>query len=307
MQGFFTAFIELNIWLQSFSNPFLDALFRAFTSLANEQFYLILPPLLYWCFDKRIGARLAILFLLSSYLNEDLKDLFKVPRPFVRAPDRVRQLVALEEPITYCFPSGHSQSTVVVWGYLASQIRKRWIWIIALVIPFLVGLSRIYLGVHHPMSVLGGWMIGVLLILLGLWLIPATGRWLARGGLSAQLPLAFAVPLALFLVHPVKGTATAMGALIGMGIGVALEQRFVRFSAQGVWWKRVLRLLLGLVVLLALYLGLKLVFPGEEEVGWWPGLALRLVRYGAVGLWGGWLAPWLFVVTGLAEREKETV
>jgi len=304
MQEFFTAFIELNVWLQSFSNPFLDTLFRAITFLGNEEFYLVLPPLLYWCFDKRIGARLTILFLLSSYLNQDLKDLFKVPRPFIRAPDKVRQLVPLKEPITYCFPSGHSQSTAVVWGYLATQVRKRWAWIVAFVVPFLVGLSRIYLGVHHPMSVLGGWAIGALLVLLGLGLIPATGRWLARGGLSAQIPLALVVPLALFLVHPTEGTAATMGTLIGMGIGVALEQRYVGFSAQGVWWKRALRLLLGLVVLLALYLGLKAVFPSMEEAGWWPGLTLRLVRYGLVGLWAGGLAPWLFVVTRLAEREE---
>jgi membrane-associated phospholipid phosphatase len=305
MQEFFTAFIELNIWLQSFSNPFLDAFFRAITFLGNEQFYLVLPPLLYWCLDRRLGTRLIVLFLLSSYLDQDLKDLFKVPRPFIRAPDRVRQLVALEEPITYCFPSGHSQSTAVVWGYLATQVRKRWMWIVAFIVPCLVGLSRIYLGVHYPMAVLGGWSIGVLLVLLGLWLLPATAKWLARGGLSAQLPLAFAVPLALFLIHPAKNTATTMGALIGIGVGVALERRFVGFSARGVWWKRVLRLLLGLVGLLALYLGLKVAFPSIEEAGWWPGLTLRLARYGLVGLWGGWLAPWLFVVTGLAEREKQ--
>ncbi|MCR4407691.1 MAG: phosphatase PAP2 family protein [Anaerolineae bacterium] len=304
MQGFFTAFIELNIWLQSFSNPFLDTLFRAITFLGNEEFYLILPPLLYWCFDKRMGARLTVLFLLSSYLNEDLKDLFRVPRPFIRAPDKVRALVT-EEPITYCFPSGHAQSTTVVWGYLATQVRKRWAWIVALVIPFLVGLSRIYLGVHHVMAVLGGWAIGGLLILLGLWFMPAMGRSLARGGLSAQLPLAVAVPLALFLVHPTEGTAATMGTLIGMGIGVALERRLVGFSAWGVWWKRVLRLLLGLVVLLALYFGLKMIFPGVEEAGWWLGLTFRLIRYGLVGLWAGWLAPWLFVITGLAEREEE--
>ncbi|MDY7039844.1 MAG: phosphatase PAP2 family protein [Chloroflexota bacterium] len=306
MQQFFTSFIELNVWLQSFSSPFLDSFFRAITFLGNEEIFLILPPLLYWCLDKRLGTRLTILFMLSAYLNQDLKDLFRVPRPFVHAPDKVRALINMEEPISYCFPSGHAQNTTVVWGYLATQMRKRWVWIAAIVIPFLVGLSRIYLGVHHLVAVLGGWAIGTLLVLLGLWLVPPINRWLIRGGLSAQIPLSCAVPLALFLIHPTKDTATTMGALIGMGIGVAFERRYVRFSTQGVWWKRALRLLPGLVVLLALYLGLKIVFPSVEEAGWWPGLTLRMVRYGLVGLWAGGLAPWLFVAIGLAEREEET-
>jgi len=304
MQHFFTAFVEINIWLQSFSNPVLDAFFKALTFLGNEEFYLILPPLLYWCLDKRLGIRLTFLFLFSSYLNGSLKDFFKVPRPFIHAPDKVRALVSLEEPITYCFPSGHAQNSTVVWGYLATQVRKRWAWIVALVLPFLIGLSRIYLGVHYLVAVLGGWLIGVLLVLLGLGLIPGLGRWLARGGLSAQLPLAFAVPLALFLIHPSEGTATTMGTLMGMSLGVALERRVANFSARGVWWKRALRFVVGFVVLLGLYLGLKMWFPGVAEAGWWPGLTLRLVRYGLVGLWAGGLAPWLFVITGLAEREE---
>jgi hypothetical protein len=80
----FTWGIEFNVWLQTFSNPFLDALFKAITFMGNEEFYLILLPLVYWCFDKRIGVRLTFLYLLGAYINTGLKDLFGAPLP-VRA------------------------------------------------------------------------------------------------------------------------------------------------------------------------------------------------------------------------------
>lgn len=64
----FDSGIELILWLQQFS-PALDQLFIFFTLLGNETFFLVALPTLYWCFDRRIGARLVIdLHLLLQYL-----------------------------------------------------------------------------------------------------------------------------------------------------------------------------------------------------------------------------------------------
>lgn len=276
--------------LQSFSSGPLDAFFRAITFLGEEQFYLILLSLIFWCLDKGAGARLAFLFLFSAYANNGLKEIFRAPRPFQFDP-RVREI---GKATGYGFPSGHAQGTGVVWGYLATQWRKVWAWALGIVLPLLVALSRVYLGVHFPHDVVGGLLAAVLLIFIYNWLFPAAAARIGAFPLGARLALATVIPLMLFFLHPTQEMATPLGALLGMGVGFTLEGEFVGFSVDGPWWKRVLRFLLGLAVTFAFYLGLKGVFP--------PALPFRLLRYGLIGLWAGFCAPWLFVKTGLAER-----
>ncbi|HID87799.1 MAG TPA: phosphatase PAP2 family protein [Anaerolineae bacterium] len=295
----FTWGIEFNVWLQTFSTPFLDALFKAITFMGNEEFYLILLPLVYWCFDKGIGVRLVFLYLLGAYINTGLKDLFGAPRPFQFAPERVR---AIGDAKGYGFPSGHSQGSAMVWSYLATQV-GRWFWIAGIGLPLLVGLSRMYLGVHFPGDVLGGWAIGAVCVALYVWLAPAAARWLRRTPLALKLALAIVIPLVLVAIHLNDDTVKAMAALMGLGAGIALEVQHVGFSARGGWWKRALRFLVGAVVLLALYLGLKLVFPGEEQVGPLVATVFRMLRYGLIGLWAGFVGPWAFVSLKLAEKE----
>jgi len=277
------------LWLQSFSSGPLDAFFKAVTFLGEEQFYLVLLPLIFWCLDKGAGARLAFLFLFSAYANSGLKDIFRTPRPF-QFDSRVRRI---GESTGYGFPSGHAQGTGVVWGYLATRWRKGWAWALGIVLPLLVALSRVYLGVHFPHDVLGGLLAAVALVAIYNWFLPAAEAWVGGLRLGARLALAAAVPLVLLLIHPTEGAATPLGSLLGMGVGFTLEGEFVRFSVDGPWWRRALRFLLGLAVTFALYLGLKGIFP--------PGLLFRLLRYGLIGLWAGFLAPWLFVKTALAE------
>lgn len=103
--------IDLIAAIQQVHGPVLDGIFHAITFMGEEEFYVLLLPLLFWCVDFGLGARLAILFMLSSYLNPDLKDLFQQPRPYDLDPS-----VGLSRATGYGLPSGHSQSAVVVWG-----------------------------------------------------------------------------------------------------------------------------------------------------------------------------------------------
>jgi len=278
--------LDLIRTVQLVHGPVLDTIFKAITFLGEEEFFMILLPLILWCVDFAVGARLAFAFLLSPYVNVVLKDLFAHPRPFELDPAVKRHDIG-----GYGLPSGHSQSAVVLWGTIAAEFHKRWLWVVAILLMVLIGFSRIYLGVHFPTDVLGGWAVGAVLLALYLALEPRIEAWLKAASLTVQLALAVAVPLVLMLLYPAKDTASTMAVMMGMGVGVALVRRVAPFSAAGPLWQRVVRFLVGMIGLFAIYLGLKFIFPGEGESLYF---VMRVVRYALVGLWAALGAPWLF-------------
>jgi membrane-associated phospholipid phosphatase len=293
------------VWVQSFSNDWLDAIFELITFLGNEEFYLILLPFVYWCVSKRIGVALAYASLLSAWANSVIKHVFKIPRP---ADPRIRIPLPETSP---AFPSGHAQGAVANWGYLSVRFRNRVFSGVAVVLILAIGLSRIVLGVHFPQDVIGGWIVGSILLAAYVWVSPVAGRWVERQSVPIQLAAAVGVPILLIFLHPAdmqghypaEGAITPMSALAGMGFGLIMERAWVRFQVGGVWWRRGLRFLVGLVIVVLFYFGPRLILP--EDMAYGLEAVLRFVRYIVVGWATIFLAPWLFVRLGLADRMDE--
>jgi hypothetical protein len=63
MEGVLNWGIDVVLWFQQFS-PALDLPFKVLTSLGDKEFYLLLMPLVYWCINRRTGARLFVLLLI---------------------------------------------------------------------------------------------------------------------------------------------------------------------------------------------------------------------------------------------------
>ncbi len=286
LESLSTAFI---LWLQSFSTPALDSFFKLVTLLGDEKFYLVFLPLVYWCFDKRLGIRLALLVLASDTINLWCKWAGGLPRP---DPTKVRYVTSQGGP---GFPSGHTQSVTVAFGYLASQLQRWAVHAVAAALVFLVALSRMYLGVHHVFDVLGGLAIGYLVLFVFVKVTPPAERRWRRLSRGVRYAVALGLPVALFLIWPLEDTAGDLGALAGFAVGSLLETGHVRFATAGAPLQRVLRFLLGAVLVGALYFGLSAV-PIEGSV--W-----RFVRYTSVGLCASVLVPWLFVSLRLARAE----
>jgi undecaprenyl-diphosphatase len=285
---------EVVLWFQRFS-PSLDAFFASVTFLGDEEFFLLLLPFVYWCVDRRGGARLIVIFLCSTYLNAVAKLIFDQPRPF-QYDARVRMITG-----TYGggLPSGHTQGAVVVWGYLAKVFRQNWLRTLAAILMILIPVSRVYLGVHFPHDLLGGYLLGGAVLALYLWLAPDVERWLGSRGLVWHLGLAVVVAVAMALTFQTQDGVTAGATVAGMGVGFALERRWVRFAVGDQWRKRVLAFLLGVVVIACLWGGLRLAFADLE-----PALLYRFIRYALTGLWGAVGAPLVFVHLGLAATES---
>ena len=287
--------IDVVLLFQQFS-PALDLPFKILTSLGDKEFYLLLMPLVYWCIDRRAGARLFVLLLISAYLNEVVKLLADQPRPFNYDP----RVIKLAHEDSGGLPSGHTQSAVVVWGYLAWRFKKQPLWLLAGFLIIAIPLSRIYLGAHFPTDLLGGYAIGALVLFLFLRLGPGIESWFTQKGIFCQLVVTGGLPVLLILVTPAgnHGLLTALGALMGVATGVVLERHWVRFCCDGPWWQRVIRYLVGIVILFGIWLGLRFAFYQLEPAGLY-----RVVRYALVGIWGGLGAPWLFVHLKLAGKE----
>ena len=279
--------IAFTLWLQSVS-PALDSVFKAINFLQTEEFFLLALPIVWWCIDKRVGASLALLFLSSDYLVRFIKGLTVLPRPYQLDP-RVRPL----DPQTdTSFPSAGAMATVIFWGYLAHQFRRRALWAWTILAIVLVALARVYLGAHYPTDVLASIVIGAIILA-----VVSGGRIVERMAFAprtAQWIAAIGAPLVLTAIYLNAETAVSLGALLGFGVGLLLEDRFVRFDPRGDWWKQLLKLVIGLAIALGLRLVIKPLLP--------LGNVSDMARYAVIGLWLGAGAPWVFVKAKLAKR-----
>ena len=299
------------VWVQSFVGQGVDPIFKFFTYLGREELYLVLLPLVYWCISKPIGVGLGYIVMLSTWLNCALKNIFDIARP-CEAPnpcDTPIRVPLLE--VTYSFPSNHAQGAVANWGYLALHLRRRIGWVVAGILMLGIGLSRIVLGVHFPEDVIGGWLIGVVVLVAFALLAPVVGRGVVRLKMPVQVALAAGVPLVLIFLsptdrnglYPAEDAVKTMSALIGIGLGVLMERAWLRFRVDGAWWRRALRLLVGLIIVVICYAGPKLIIPDGLSYG--METIVRLVRYTLLGWIVAFGCPWLFVRLKLAGRDPK--
>ncbi len=269
--------IEFIRAVQQFRSPLLDSFFLAITSLGNDEVVLLLLPIFIWCVDFYHGISIAVLAILSGYLNLAIKDWVQEPRPYIFAPG-----INVIDYQGYGMPSGHAQVAVTLWGSVAAWLRRRWSWAVAMTLIVLVGFSRIYLGVHFPSQVLVGWIIGAALLALYVFGHERLMAWLAGRTIKMQLALAVGIPVGLGLLHPALDNLALAGFLLGIGVGLIACTQWLEFSAGGPWWQRLLRFIVGAVVLLLVVDGLKLIFPPEGAALY---AIFRALRYTLGGVW----------------------
>lgn len=316
--------ITWNIFFQNLGS-WLKTPMEVFSFFGTENFFLLLLPALYWCMEAGIGIRVGIILLLSASVNDALKMAFHGPRPYWCSTD----VIVYASETSFGVPSGHAQIAFGVWGMLATSISRWWGWLIAILVVLLIGISRLYLGVHFPHDIILGWLIGALL----LWLVvrfwkPVT-EWLKKMSLGQQILASFLSSLVLILFYLIpflwlkitnwqpplawaeyakaavslKAAFTTAGTLFGLLAGLAWFNHQGGFDTNGPLWKRILRYVLGLVGVLVFYLGLKVLFglivPDAEAV---LPYILRYIRYVLVGAWISAGAPWFFIKLRLAKK-----
>ena len=159
-------------WVYSIRNPALTEVLKVITYMGNWQTITLLciVLLLFRKTRLRYGVPVSAGAIFVTIFNRIIKLIFKRPRP--------EESLHLIEEGGYSFTSGHSITSMVVFGLLIYLVRKYVrnrkaanILTAALAVPWIfIGLSRIYMGVHFPSDVLAGWALGAA-VLVGLIVI----------------------------------------------------------------------------------------------------------------------------------------
>lgn len=322
--------ISIVLFMQNLGG-WLTGPMKFFSFMGTAEFYLLIMPVLYWSIDATLGLRIGIILLVSDGINFILKVGFHTARPFWLS----RQVENFAFEYTFGMPSGHAQSSAAVFGLLAASLKRRWVWVVSLILIFLIGVSRVYLAVHFPQDVIVGWIVGFLIVWVFLRVEKPVTAWLANQTIGTSILAAFTFSLAILilglivrtiafewqlpqtwvenarlafpneeLINPFKITALlrTCGVLFGFSAGGLWLSARGGFSARGSWWKRILRFLIGVLGVVILWMGLGAIIPDPDT---FLGYTLYYTWYAVIGFWISALAPMMFIRLNLAQPKIE--
>lgn len=252
-------------WIQKTFGSLNSSVGKALSFIGGEMGLLVALIIILFCWKKETGKRITLTILAVNTWLPMLKAVVLRPRPYMEYPDRITGTADVGGPANledvaaqgYSFPSMHSASAAALFISLASEIKKRWAWILAVVLTFLVGFSRLMVGMHYPTDVLAGWALG--LLCAGIcWLLEkkVTNEWIRH-----LILLAVSLP-GLFFVRT-QDYYTSFGLLVGIIAAIHFEEKFVNYKDTRNVWAMILRLVGAFAIYFALNTLLKLPFSKE--------------------------------------------
>ena len=269
--------------IQLLSNPILDYFFICITMMGSSLFYFLALPLFYWCIDKRFGLKLGLVLLSSIYVNTVIKNVTMVQRP-IGYPG-IRSIFT-QSAGGYSFPSGHAQGTTTFWGTMMFKYNKKITKILGVASIILVSISRLYLGVHWPVDIVGGILIALLVIIVAELVdsIIIEGKYDIK--LIYKIILSLIVPLGLIILFPYNENFEYMELASGTMIGYFIDQHYFKFTVNNTVKGQIAKLIIGISIFAVILSTLKYLLPYTE--------IFNAFRYFIGGLWISIGAPLLF-------------
>ena len=283
-------------------------IFKVVTYLGEPITYIIIASIIYLAYSKSLAKRSVVILLFSQYLNQTLKGIFKDPRPDTNID--LTEEHGLIEP-KFGFPSGHTQNAFCFYEYLANEFKDEYKYKQVPIVPvilsgivFLVAISRIIIGVHDLQDVVGGFLIGVGILLLYIYLEPFLSEQFNKLNLITKILLTVTVSILLFLIgtllFPNAGLglvtppllyrdagafAQVGGALLGFGLGYLLEQEYVKYDpSQLTNKKKLINIVIGIVILLVVFLPFEYLIKFDSVI-------YRFARYAFATFILGYVVP----------------
>ena len=246
---------------------------------------LMLVLIVTFCYKKEVGQKLALMVSSLNMWLPMIKSVVLRPRPYMEYPDRVKPLALQDKGAAamdvaaqgYSFPSMHSASVPAMYFSLAKEAKKKWLWLLAMVLTILVGVSRVVAGMHYPTDVLAGWILGF--AVMGIFTL--LGRYVKKEQLYHLILLVSVLPGILYV--RTTDYYTSLGCLIGAIAAIPFERKFVNFQGTRRIPAMLLRVLGAVIIYFVLNTLLKLPFDKQFLAG--TSLAaffIRTVRYAII-------------------------
>lgn len=272
-------------WIQSHMGTVTTALASFCTNFGESLFLILILGYIYWCYDKEFGKYVGTNLLVGLLWNPMIKNVFNRRRPyFVHSNIKCLRAVEPEADIYdiatqgFSFPSGHSTCAVTVYCSLGAYKKNKFLITIAIILPILVGLSRVMLGVHYPTDVLTGWLLGGVTICI----VSFLQKKIQNKKILYLLFTLSGIPGLFYCTS--EDYFTSYGLMVGIFAAILFEEKYVNFQATKNTINCILRIVCGLLVFVIVNGGLKLLIPSSlAEAGDFTAHMLRLVRYGITG------------------------
>ena len=305
--------------LEEIRNPVLDFLFSIVTLCGEETVFMAAGMIVFWCISKQKGYYLLSVGFVGTVINQFLKITFRIPRPWVKDPNFTIVESAREAASGYSFPSGHTQTSVGLFGGLALKFKHRAIRIASIALCVLVPLSRMYLGVHTPADVGVSIVIALILIfvlspifekaenspkVMYSLLFSLTGIMLAYLCFMSfwQFPEeVFHVDNVHNYISAVKNAYTLTGCMLGFLVVYTVDLKWIKFDTKAVWWVQIIKIVGGLALVLAVKELMRAPLEAILPANTWA----RMLRYFLMVIMAGTLWPMTFKFFAKLGGKKE--
>ncbi len=295
-------------FLEGLRNPVCDILFSVITLFGEETLFMALGLIFFWCVSKYQGYFLLCTGFIGTMINQFLKMLFRVPRPWIKDPNFTIVESARDAATGYSFPSGHTQTSVGFFGGVARANKTSWLRIVSIAMCVLVPLSRMYLGVHTPHDVIVSSGVALILIFVGYPIFKKAESspkiMYAALFFMTALSVAYICFISFFpfpeevrsaenihnYLSAIKNGYTLIGCMLGFIVVYTADIKWLKFETRAVWWVQIIKIVGGLALVLAVKELAKIPLNAILPEDTWA----RMIRYFLVALTGGVLWPATF-------------
>ena len=212
--------LQFLLWLKEMRGPFQDGFFLFLNWFDTAYFPLVLISFAWLGFSRQWGIRAFYLTSFALVSTVLAKLAFAIPRPC-----HLIENLCLYPPTSYGFPSGGAANAMIVGSMLILYCKHRLAWPIAIIYFVLISFSRMYLGVHFPLDVLGGWVLGALIVTLFYYTVEQIEKF-ARKHLSTMTALSIGLPFLGWVISQDKRIDLVLSSLIAVGLGIFLSRYF---------------------------------------------------------------------------------